>query len=585
MPKKRGAVVIGVNKTGGLTPLESPVTGAEAFATWLKDEGFCVTIITDKGGTRVSPQQIQDAITAFVEPDTYHQLVIYFSGHGYWKNDTELWLLSDAPGDANAAVSWVETAEFAKDCGIPNVVMISDACRSIPNTTQQMKVRGSIVFPNDEVPRSRAKVDKFMAAATGRPAYEIPIAAGGTKESTFTHCFLKAFKYPDLDMISKVTEDGEEIEVVPNRRLEEYLRREVRDLLAKINVQLDQTPDAEVLSDDDVYLGRAHLSAVAAERSPPVFGPPPIIPPVVSLRDVAAVAVDRAMDIPIQLPPRKLEAIRELARTSGFDDALSDAQRTAPVSHFETETGFAVLGAPVADVATTDGGQAAILAPGDRNNPGVIRVELAGQACTAVLCFANGRGTPLAALRGYICHVLVDGNSVTNVNYVPSENSWRWGEYVYRRERLDRLRAAAAAAARHGVFRVDNKQKATDLAESIRTEKGLDPTLGLYAAYAYAEADDRNEIQSVREYMNRDVQVDLFDVLLLARKMRPPYFQLVVPFCPMLTQGWNLLRAHRVDLPKVLDDAQDELEPALWTTFKPERARLILEAVKRGEIK
>jgi Caspase domain len=419
MPKKRGAVIIGVNKTGGLTPLESPVTGAEAFATWLRSEGFDVKIITDKGGGRVSYQQIQEAITAFVKPGTYHQLVIYFSGHGYWKNDTELWLLSDAPADANAAVSWVETAEFAKDCGIPNVVMISDACRSIPNTTQQMKVRGSIVFPNDEVQRSRAKVDKFMAAATGRPAYEIPIAADGTKGSTFTYCFLKAFKYPDLDMISKVTEDGEEIEVVPNRRLEKYLRREVSDLLARVNVQLDQTPDAEVLSDDDVYLGRAHLSAVAAERRPPVFGPPPIIPPVVSLKDVAAVAIDHAMDVSIQLPPRKLEAIRELARTSGFDSSLSEAQRTAPVTRFETETGFAVLGASVAEVATTNGGQAFIVAPGDRNDPGVIRVGLAASACAVVLRFASGRGTALAALQGYICHVLVDGNSVTNVSYVP----------------------------------------------------------------------------------------------------------------------------------------------------------------------
>jgi hypothetical protein len=226
MARKRGAVVIGVSKTGGLPALDSPVVGAGAFADWLRSEGFEVKTITDAGGP-VTQQQISDAIKAFVAPGTYHQLVIYFSGHGYWKNDTELWLLTNAPGDANAAVSWVETAEFAKDCGIPNVVLISDACRSIPDTPQKMKVRGSVVFPNDEVPRSRAKVDKFMAAATGRPAYEISIAANGQKESAFTHCFLRAFKAPDRDMILKVTDDGEVIEVVPNRRLGKYLQREV----------------------------------------------------------------------------------------------------------------------------------------------------------------------------------------------------------------------------------------------------------------------------------------------------------------------------------------------------------------------
>jgi hypothetical protein len=289
MARKRGAVVIGVSKTGGL-PVE-------------------VKTITDARGP-VTPQHIADAINAFIAPGTYHQLVIYFSGHGYWKNDAELWLLTNAPADANAAVSWVETAEFAKDCGIPNVVLISDACRSIPDTPQKMKVRGSVVFPNDDVPRPRAKVDKFMAAATGRPAYEISIGANGQKESAFTHCFLRAFEAPDRDMILKVTDDGEVIDVVPNRRLGKYLQREVSNLLASVNVQLDQVPDAEVLSDDDVYLGRARVTAEVAERGEPESKGPPG-GPIVNLRDVATMAIDRALDV------------ETLARASGFDDALA----------------------------------------------------------------------------------------------------------------------------------------------------------------------------------------------------------------------------------------------------------------------
>ena len=73
--------------------------------------------------------------------------------------------------------------------------------------------------------------------------------------------------------------------------------------------------------------------------------------------------------------------------------------------------------------------------------------------------------TALAALRGYICHVLVDDNCVTNVSYVSSDNSSRWPDYLQRRERIEGLRAAAAAAARMGVFRLDNKQRASELAE------------------------------------------------------------------------------------------------------------------------
>jgi hypothetical protein len=39
------------------------------------------------------------------------------------------------------------------------------------------------------------------------------------------------------------------------------------------------------------------------------------------------------------------------------------------------------------------------------------------------------------------------------------------------------------------------------------------------------------------------------------------------PFCPMLSQGWNLLRAKQVLLPPVVEAARDHLRPALWTTF------------------
>ena len=35
MTKRRGAVVIGVNRTGELPPLDSPAAGADAFANWL----------------------------------------------------------------------------------------------------------------------------------------------------------------------------------------------------------------------------------------------------------------------------------------------------------------------------------------------------------------------------------------------------------------------------------------------------------------------------------------------------------------------------------------------------------------------
>jgi hypothetical protein len=587
---KRAAVVIGVSKTGGLPELDSPAVGADAFASWLKAEGFDVKTITDAAAS-VTYQQVQDAIKAFVDAATYQQLVIYFSGHGFWKNDTELWLLTNAPSDANAAISWVETAEFAKDCGIPSVVLISDACRSVPNTPQWSRVRGSIVFPNSDVARSRAKVDKFMAAAAGRPAYEVPLAANARKESVFTHCFLRAFKAPDQEMIQSISEGGETIQVVPNRRLGKYLQREVAALLASVNIQLDQAPDAEVLSDENIYIGRVHLDALesvktAEARVPSEDGSRARSEPVVHLRDVATVAVERALGQEPQVTPEEARAIEQLAATSGFNDAVDQAKTVAEVSHFETETGFAIIGASIAEAVPLNGARATILTPGDGRNPGIVRIEPRSSACSVAIAFANGCGTVLAALRGYIGHVLADGNGIAAVSYVPSDNSWRWSGYKQRRERIEQLRAAVAAAVRMGVFRLDDKERAARLAQEIRIDKGLDPALGLFAAYAYGEADRRADIESVLRYMRDDLNADLFDVAMLARKLGPPstYAPPAVPLCPMLTQGWNFLRVRGVRLPQALNDAQDELERALWTTFKPTRTKLIFDAIQRGEI-
>jgi tetratricopeptide (TPR) repeat protein/CheY-like chemotaxis protein len=255
-PRRRAAVVIGVDKIGSLARLESAAAAAHMFSDWLRSEGFEVTTITDFRG-RIELSQISNAIKDFVDSGNCGQLVVYFAGHAFLKNDDELWLLSDAPADANAAVSLHATITLAQYSGVPNVVVITDACRSIPTTPAQMRVRGGVIFPNlDSNYRSRSQVDKFIWVARGRPSYEIPLSVDGRKMSVFTYCWLRAFQSPDRDMIKEVMVDGQAIQVIPNRRLGRYLQREVSALLASVNLDLDQTVDTEVLSDDDTYIGR-----------------------------------------------------------------------------------------------------------------------------------------------------------------------------------------------------------------------------------------------------------------------------------------------------------------------------------------
>jgi hypothetical protein len=643
MPKKRAAAIIGINKTGGLVPLQSPAENAEQLGLWLAQQpGFsAVKVFTDKNGP-VTPQQIAAFVNLIVDDQTYDQLLIYFSGHGLWKNRNEFWLLSGAPQNADAAISLEESASLAKDCGIPSVILISDACRSLPKTKQQESIRGSVIFPNEEVQRqSRPKIDRFLAAVETDPAYEIQI--DGKMESVFTYCLRQAYRKPDADMVRRITEDGIEIAVVPNTKLETYLRRQIAEVLANANLKLEQTPDVAVLSSDDVYIARVeHDSAAAAPRQLPASSKdeseglpslrfdfkvavdnlvPEDLPrsiertsrgrggrrgpkkhtralpqrprtrnnAPVHISDVADVAVTQALDLAPSATPAELKEIHRLSKASGFDEALKERGLFPDVERFESRTGFTVTGAAIDTVRCTGGGHIDVVDDGSQGRAATLRYWPASgrptKPETVVLQFKDGRGTALAALPGYIAHSRVEVAGLTSVSYVPSANGHRWDEYKEKRTQIERLRAAAAAAAQFGVFRIADKRSAERLASGIRMQKALDPSLGLYAAYAYFDGGRDDEVNSVMDLMQMDISGRLFDVAMLARRLkRNESSWPVAPFCPMLTQGWNLLRSCGAKLPEVLDEAQDQLMPSLWTTFKPKRIELILEAIESGTL-
>ena len=168
-----------------------------------------------------------------------------------------------------------------------------------------------------------------------------------------------------------------------------------------------------------------------------------------------------------------------------------------------------------------------------------------------------------------------------SVNYTPSREGGRWAGDASDQRRLDQLRANAAAAARSGAFRFDTPEEASWLADAIRVlkGKGVDPTLGLYAAYAYEQAGQLNQIRSAAEIMRGDLGLSLFDVAMLAD--REPVVAAagrgsVAPFCPMLSKGWNYLGVARAQIPEPAAEAGHHLREALWTTFESDAVELLL---------
>jgi hypothetical protein len=126
------------------------------------------------------------------------------------------------------------------------------------------------------------------------------------------------------------------------------------------------------------------------------------------------------------------------------------------------------------------------------------------------------------------------------------------------------------------------------MADRIRMLKGIDPTLGIYAAYAYADAGLPGRVRSVMGFMRADLQVDLFDVAMLAGALagKPPVDpNAAVPFVPMLAQGWSLLRVSDVRLPEAAAAARDDLRPGLWTTLGADAMAAVTAVLREGRVR
>jgi hypothetical protein len=573
-PLLRAAVVIGVDRTGGLPVLNAARSSAVDVGTWLRLQSFNVRFFVTHP---VSVAPIFNAIAAFVRQGNLDQLVIYFSGHGFTRDGSEMWLLSDAPANPNEAISVLECVNLARESAIPSVILISDACRSAAATLNAQRVRGSLIFPNEPVSSViRPEVDRFFAALPGDPAFELSVDDSSKNyEGLYTSSFLDAFKRPSATMVKSV--NG--VDVVPNRSLKNYLADEVSRRAQARSLRLQQMPDAILECSDSTYIGQVARREKPLSVPPTPSPPPPMPPPSATVSDLTATDLRQAG---IQFGPvheRRFaaDAMAKLEFEIGYAAAKQTISATRPPLSFETETGLSVHGMPIRRALTSQGMFAEVLDDGRSGGRALIRLAPRDASATSVMLeFADGGATVVAALQGYIGAVTVQRGLVKNVSYTPSRSNHRWSQGDL--DQVEELRAIVAVASRLGTFRIEGSEparvrQATQLADRIRVFKGVDPSLGLYAAYAYAEAGLLEQIRSVGSILRTDLNADLFDVALLSGRLSLSDPQVLarsaVPFCPMLSQGWSWLRVKNVNLPDTLSGARDFLRPALWSTFDP----------------
>lgn len=211
-----------------------------------------------------------------------------------------------------------------------------------------------------------------------------------------------------------------------------------------------------------------------------------------------------------------------------------------------------------------------------------VRVALGRGVDDVWLGLADGRATVIPAIPEFFATITFEEGELAGVAYEPVPETSRWEEYRGKRSELGLLRALVADSVRSGIFRPDGDQ-ALRLAERIRRAKGLDPTLAIYAAYAYHDLHREDLLREMRSYLQQDVGVLPYDVALLAGDLRDRPLggdETVHPGFPLLAQGWSLVRALGGRLPPRLDTLQQHLTPSLWSLFDERGATMLLDFMK-----
>lgn len=579
-PPTRAAIVIGVDDCKTLPRLSAAASGASSFGRWLSDEGFQVQEFTDSGDLPVRIQTIKDATRKLLEYGSLRQLLIYFSGHGFRVGTSEFWMLTDAIADPDECVALAPTLDMAQYCGVPNVFIVSDACRSTSASLQVNQLHGGSLLRNMQA-RRKSAIDRFYATRTGLAAYELPVSeSSNAYDGIFTKVFLEAFVNTHQSLTTTVGTTA----VVENRKLAEFLEHEVEKRVESRTIQYTQRPDCDCLSVPPTYIGRVQVRhGVQAGVAPGPAQP--------SVKDVARAELEdiglwRTRSPAIQYSRAQLDAVSQASNFRAQTDSIrriSTETNDAPIL-FETQTGFVVFGSSVSRIrATNSASYPELLERGDgEGRPAVLRLR--PHSGSVLIEFPSGRSTVLAALPGFIGRVKASGGVVEDVAYLPSRNTPRWINDPEAMEDIHALHATVAAAVGQGVFRLegneaDRNAQASEIMARVRPGKGVDPTLALYCAYAFADSGLRDHLKRLAGILRSDLGDLPFDIAMLSGQLSGKEVGLAgpcFPLCPMLTTGWSYLDVRDVKTLTDVQKASRYLYPeAIWTTFLPAGTELI----------
>ena len=396
----------------------------------------------------------------------------------------------------------------------------------------------------------------------------------------YTNALLDAFAgdAPDLLELGAGTDTAS---YVRPRSLERWLESEIprRVMAARLQNVVNQDPDA-IITSDDTWVARLPVAPRRGAR-PGGSPPPPLDPTVQSVTRGLIQAVARSA--PGTLTDDSRWRGRRSTTAAGLVQVVEQIASPFGPDHFETECGFKVRGAHLIDAFAPRAELDTISFDGE-----ILRVtNLPDGPASVLLMFDTGVGTVLPAVPGFVAGLTFSEGELLDVAYEPSTNSFRWAQFARRADEVRALRAVAASSTQQGRFRLEGPE-AAGVARRMQYAKGIDPALGVYAAYAYHDLQETSRIRRMAGYLRSDIACTFFDIDLLARKLVDRGLSpddRVLPFVPLLSQGWALLGAHRFRKHPLLEGIENSIRDSVWSLFDAPGVNKIRQAMQTREVR
>jgi hypothetical protein len=198
----------------------------------------------------------------------------------------------------------------------------------------------------------------------------------------------------------------------------------------------------------------------------------------------------------------------------------------------------------------------------------LVRFDLENRGSQVAVRFSDGSGMLLPVMREFACEVVRHQGRTLAVSY-------SWLPYI--ESGVADLRAEVLGAATLGLLDT-TREAARELARRLRHLKRFDPTLGLVSALAYVLAGDLQGAASVRDYMRRDLGIDLFDAWMLGGGGDRPLP--LLPALPLLSQSWSLIDLFGAAVPEAWRRLQRV--PGFWTVFEASAMDEVATLVRAG---